>query len=146
MDSEIESFIKVWIIVITSLCYCYYIASRFPKGVLRLISLLPIVYLFIILPLDLHSFHLGGTTTFFLVWLGTFKLLLFSFDHGPLSSSSSSSSQTNLFHFISIACLPIRIKQNPPQITTKTKNPFHHTSKNHIQNPKSVQKSPNHFY
>ncbi|KAL5548509.1 hypothetical protein UlMin_003740 [Ulmus minor] len=120
MDREIESFIKVWIIAITSFCYCYYIASRFPKGVLRFISLLPI-FLFIILHLDLHSIHLGGPTIFFLVWLGNFKLLLFSFDQGPLSSSH----QTNLFHFISIACLPIRIKQNPPQITTKTKNPSH---------------------
>ncbi|KAL5548511.1 hypothetical protein UlMin_003742 [Ulmus minor] len=139
MDREIESFIKVWIIAITSLCYCYYIASRFPKGVLRFISLLPIFYLFIILPLDLHSFHLGAPTTFFLVWLGTFKLLLFSFDHGPLSSSSSS--QTNLFHFISIACLPIKIKQNPPQITTKTKNPSHQNPHPKSQISSKVPKS-----
>ncbi|KAL5548507.1 hypothetical protein UlMin_003738 [Ulmus minor] len=132
MDNEIKSFIKVWIIAITSLCYCYYIASRFPKGVLRFISLLHIFYLFIILPLDLHSFHLGAPTTFFLVWLGTFKLFFFSFDHGPLSSSSS---QKNLFHFISIACLPIKMKTKPtsnhkqkpispklPKITSKIPN------------------------
>ncbi|CAL9017901.1 unnamed protein product [Prunus brigantina] len=110
MDGEIHNFIKVWILTNTSLCYCYYIAAKIPKGIIRLISLLPIFYIFIILPLNLHSFHLCGPTTFFLVWLGIFKLLLFSFNLGPLSPTPPT-----LVQFISIACLPIKIKQNPPQ-------------------------------
>ncbi|GMN51719.1 hypothetical protein TIFTF001_020888 [Ficus carica] len=119
MDEEIRSFIKVWSIAITCLCYCYYLSSRIPNGIKRLISLLPIFYLFIILPLDLHSFHLGAPTIFFLVWLGTFKLLLFSFDQGPLSPLPK-----NIFHFISISCLPIKITQNPPpKSPPKVENP-----------------------
>ncbi|CAL9017883.1 unnamed protein product [Prunus brigantina] len=74
MDGEIDNFIKVWILTNTSLCYCYYIAAKIPKGIIGLISLLPIFYIFIILPLNLHSFHLCGPTTFFLVWLGIFNL------------------------------------------------------------------------
>ncbi|XP_061360958.1 probable long-chain-alcohol O-fatty-acyltransferase 5 [Gastrolobium bilobum] len=107
MDGEIQRFIKVWIIVISCLCYCYYIASRIPKGFMRLLSVFPVLYLFLILPLNLSSFHLGGPTTFFLVWLCSFKLLLFSFNKGPLSLSP------NIFHFISIASLPIQPKHTP---------------------------------
>lgn len=120
MDFEIRSFIKVWIITTTCLCYCYYIASRIPRGIKRLISLFPIFYLFLVLPLKLQSFHLGAPTTFFLVWLGFFKLLLFSFELGPLSPTPPS----KLFHFICIASLPIKIKHTSPNIekplTTKS--------------------------
>ncbi|ESW18539.1 hypothetical protein PHAVU_006G049700 [Phaseolus vulgaris] len=106
MDVEIERFIKVWLTTISCLCYCYFIASKIPKGFLRLLSLLPILYLFLILPFNLSSFHLGGPTTFFLVWLATFKLLLFSFNQGPLAQSP------NILHFISLASLPINLNQN----------------------------------
>ena len=122
MDGEVERFIKVWLTTISCLCYCYYIASRIPKGFMRLLSLLPILYLFLTLPFNLSSFHLGGPTTFFLVWLGTFKLILFSFNHGPLTLSPP-----NILHFIPIASLPINPKQHSP-----TKN--NHT--NNTQNPK----------
>ncbi|KAK7288468.1 hypothetical protein RIF29_01928 [Crotalaria pallida] len=115
MEGEIQRFIEVWITAISCLCYCYYISSSLPKGFFRLLSLLPILYLFLILPFNLSSFHLGGPTTFFLVWLATFKLLLFSFNLGPLSFSSP-----NIFHFISIASLPIMLKNNsyPPHQST----------------------------
>ncbi|KAG5546627.1 hypothetical protein RHGRI_018713 [Rhododendron griersonianum] len=112
MDSEIKNLIKVWIVSIASICYCYFLVKHIPKGLTRLISLFPIFYLFLILPLDLHSFYLGGTTFFCLVWLANFKLLLFSFDQGPLSDSLTNPSNT-LLHFIYIALLPIKIKQDP---------------------------------
>jgi hypothetical protein len=115
MDGEIANVIKVWITVIASLCYCYYVVARIRPGMTRLLSLLPIFYLFIILPLNLNSIHIGGLTIFFLVWLGNFKLLLFAFDQGPLTPLPP-----KLFHFISIASLPIKINQNPsPQKATK---------------------------
>ncbi|KAM1343036.1 hypothetical protein PS2_007189 [Malus domestica] len=125
MEDEIYNFIKVWILTNISMCYCFYIATRIPKGITRFISLIPIFYLFIILPLNLHSSHLCGITTFFLVWLGNFKLLLFSVDLGPLSPTPPT-----LFQFISVACLPIKIKQNPPQKYPPNTNPPHQT-----QNP-----------
>ncbi|RDX99075.1 putative long-chain-alcohol O-fatty-acyltransferase 1, partial [Mucuna pruriens] len=98
MDGEIERFIKIWISAISCQCYCYYIASRIPKGFLRFLSLLPILYLFIIFPLKLSSPNL------------CFKLILFSFNQGPLALTSS-----NIFHFISIASLPINPNQNNTQ-------------------------------
>ncbi|KAF3453374.1 hypothetical protein FNV43_RR03814 [Rhamnella rubrinervis] len=116
MDGEIRRFIKVWMVAITCIWYCYYIAAGIPRGVKRLISLIPILYVFTILPLDLHSFHLGAPTSFFLVWLANFKLLLFAFDRGPLYQTPPT-----LFHFISIASLPIQIRQHPSPIT---KNPI----------------------
>ncbi|KAF7815903.1 putative long-chain-alcohol O-fatty-acyltransferase 5 [Senna tora] len=109
MDHEIQNFIKVWIKTILCLCYCYFIASRVPKGFLRLLSLIPIFYIFLLLPLNLHSFHLAGPTTLLLVWLCPFKLLLFSFDQGPLSPLPP-----NILHFILLSSLPIKIEPNAP--------------------------------
>ncbi|CAK9165478.1 unnamed protein product [Ilex paraguariensis] len=109
MDSELFNFIKIWITATTSLVYCYYVVSLIPRGILRLLSLLPILYLFCILPLNLSSILLGGPTICYLVWLGNFKLILFSFGQGPLSPQPSLS----FIHFISVALLPIKIKQHP---------------------------------
>ncbi|XP_050217285.1 probable long-chain-alcohol O-fatty-acyltransferase 5 [Mercurialis annua] len=116
MEGEAKNFIKVWIIATTSLFYCYYISSRLPKGLSRLISLLPVFYLFIVLPLELTTIHLGGITIFFLTWLATTKLFLFAFDHGPLSAS------LKVFHFIALACLPIKFKSEPKNARENHKN------------------------
>ncbi|XP_031286468.1 probable long-chain-alcohol O-fatty-acyltransferase 1 [Pistacia vera] len=117
MEGEIKNLTKVWILAFTCLSYCYLITSRIPKGFLRLISLLPIIYLFITLPLSLSSFHLTGVTSFFLTWLANFKLLLFAFGQGPLSQPNK------LFHFVLLASLPIKIKPNPPPKSKNDKNP-----------------------
>ncbi|MCD7461470.1 hypothetical protein HAX54_046187 [Datura stramonium] len=111
--------------VILSLCYCYFLSSKFPKGIPRLISLLPIFYLFTILPLYFSSAFLIALTTFFITWLANFKLLLFAFDQGPLSLSLSSfnknNATTNLPIFISMAALPLRSKQYSPIQENPTK-------------------------
>ncbi|KAF7150788.1 hypothetical protein RHSIM_Rhsim02G0097500 [Rhododendron simsii] len=75
----------------------------------RLLSIIPIVSLFFALPLKLHSVNLCGSTAFAIAWLSNFKLLLLAFGKGPLSHPSLS-----LPHFIAIACLPIRMRQDPP--------------------------------
>ncbi|KAK2639860.1 hypothetical protein Ddye_027655 [Dipteronia dyeriana] len=123
-DGEIKKLLKVWIISITSLSYCYLISSRFPKGLARILSLLPIISLFTLLPLNLSNFHFIGVTSFFLTWLANFKLLLFAFDQGPLSSP------TKLFHFILVASLPIKIKPHPPPKSPPKPSPSHQNSKN----------------
>ncbi|KAH9804011.1 putative long-chain-alcohol O-fatty-acyltransferase 5 [Citrus sinensis] len=107
MDGEFKNLLQVWILATTCLTYCYYIPSKIPSGTSRLLSLLPIFYLLTILPLKLHTIHLCVFTAFLLVWLTNFKLLLFAFDQGPLSPPPS-----KLSHFISIACLPIKLKTN----------------------------------
>ncbi|CAI9088306.1 OLC1v1022606C1 [Oldenlandia corymbosa var. corymbosa] len=112
MDAEIENFFKVWTAAILCQFYCYFLVSRIPSGFPRLISVLPIIYLFTTLPLNLHSFHLGGITIFYLVWLANFKLLLYSFNRGPLSSKPYS-----LSHFIAIGLLPIKTKTDPSHKT-----------------------------
>ncbi|KAM3744112.1 hypothetical protein ACB098_06G027400 [Castanea mollissima] len=135
MDAEIKNFIKVWITAITSLCYCYYIVAKIPRGTIRLLFLLPIFYLFTMLPCNLNSFHLGAPTAFFLGWLGNFKLLLFAFDQGPLSPPLP-----KLLHFISIACLPIKLKQDPSPNTKNNKNPSHKSTPK-CHNPTKVTRS-----
>ncbi|MCL7043018.1 hypothetical protein MKW94_022116 [Papaver nudicaule] len=110
LETEIKSLIKVWITVILCLTYCYLISRNIPKGTPRLISILPIIPIFISLPLYLSWALFVGTIAFFITWLASFKLVLFSFNQGPLSSPSIS-----FQHFISIACFPINFKstRNP---------------------------------
>ncbi|KAL0363158.1 UNVERIFIED_CONTAM: Acyl-CoA--sterol O-acyltransferase 1 [Sesamum calycinum] len=122
MEGEINTFIKVWISAYLSLCYCYFASQILPKGRHRLAAFLPVVGLFLLLPLQLHSMHLGGVTSFFLAWLATFKLLLFAFDQGPLAIPSIS-----LPRFLAVACLPIKLIQ-PSKSQENGKN---HSEKGH---------------
>lgn len=110
MENEICNLIKVWFSVFASVCYCYAIGKVVPKGTRRLIFLLPIVCLFLYLPLHLFAIHFRGPTAFFIAWLANFKLLLFAFGKGPLSSSDNPS--ISLPHFVAVACLPIKIQHN----------------------------------
>ncbi|XP_052183942.1 acyl-CoA--sterol O-acyltransferase 1-like [Diospyros lotus] len=109
MEGEIINFVKVWFSVIVSLTYCSFTAKLLPKGLPRLLAFLPVICLFLALPFNLHSMHLGGMTVFFLVWLANFKLLLFAFHRGPLSDASLSLPQ-----FIAIGCLPIKLQEKVP--------------------------------
>ncbi|KAF5192293.1 Acyl-coa--sterol o-acyltransferase [Thalictrum thalictroides] len=131
-DAEFRAFIKVWCSAFAYLTYCYVVSFKIPQGKLRLVSLLPIFYIFTILPANLTTVSLGGMTAFFLSWLANFKLFLFSFGQGPLSLNPSIS----FSQFISIACLPIKIKytQNPsPQNNKKPTSP-------HIEKPATNNK------
>ncbi|KAG6592068.1 Acyl-CoA--sterol O-acyltransferase 1, partial [Cucurbita argyrosperma subsp. sororia] len=124
MEGELKSFIKVLISIMASLLYSYFIASKIPKGKFRFFSLLPIFSLFAVLPLSLSTVFLTGTVTFFITWLTTYKLLLFSFNLGPLVSDPP----LKFPLFASIACLPIKIKP-------KKTDPDHKNLKK-IPNPK----------
>ncbi|KAL4600883.1 hypothetical protein ACB092_11G232200 [Castanea dentata] len=89
MEGEINNFIKLWFSVLVCLSYCYAISKIVSKGPSRLLCALPIVCIFLFLPLSLHTIHLGGTAAFFIAWLANFKLLLFAFGKGPLCSNPS---------------------------------------------------------
>ncbi|KAJ0571563.1 putative long-chain-alcohol O-fatty-acyltransferase [Helianthus annuus] len=115
VGEELKSFINIWIIAISSICYCYLIPARISHGVPRLLSILPVVTAFFIIPLPISTVHLAFPAFFFLVWLGNFKLLLFAFNRGPLSSTP----QLPLLTFISIALLPINIPKQPIKKITK---------------------------
>lgn len=121
MQGEINNCIKVWISVYISLCYCYFASKLVSTGFLRLLSFLPVIFLFLALPLYLHTIHLGGMTAFFIAWLCNFKLLMFCFGIGPLSHPSLS-----LLHFLAIASLPIKIQDHTPSSKTSKQFPKSH--------------------
>lgn len=123
MEEEFSNLIKVWLTVFVCLCYCYVIGKAISKGPLRLLFLLPIVCLFLYLPLNLFSMHFGGLTGFFITWLGNFKLLLFAFGKGPLASDPLNLS---LKRFVAVACLPIKIS--------------HHDQNKETPSPKTLEK------
>lgn len=103
-EGEITDFIKVWSLVFASLSYCFFVSKIVPKGFSRLFTIIPLLILNLILPLNLHTIHLGGTSAFFLAWLANFKLLMFAFGKGPLSDLPIS-----LLRFAALVCLPIKI-------------------------------------
>ncbi|KAK4386931.1 Long-chain-alcohol O-fatty-acyltransferase [Sesamum angolense] len=118
VDPEFQALTQIWLTAIVSLIFCHQIAARIPTGASRLVSVLPVIYLFTTLPLRLSSIHLGAPTIFYLVWLGNFKLLLLSFNQGPLSA-------TAFLRFISVGLLPIKSKQTPsPESSSDHKRPF----------------------
>ncbi|CAA2935335.1 probable long-chain-alcohol O-fatty-acyltransferase 5 [Olea europaea var. sylvestris] len=109
MEDEIKNLAYVWFTVMTSLCYCYFISAKFPKGLFRFMSLIPIFSLYASLPLSLKSAFFTAVTAFLITWLTSFKLLLFAFNQGPLTFNPT---KPPLHVFIAIAALPIKIKQN----------------------------------
>lgn len=124
-NNEINTFIMVWLSAVASLCYCYAIGKIIPKGFTRLLAISPVIFIFLILPLNLHAINFVGPTSFFLVWLANFKLLLFAFGKGPLSSYANLSLQT----FIAVACFPVKIQH-------------HQSSQNLQKTPLKPSKSP----
>lgn len=108
MVGEIVRFIKVLPVFILSSLYCYFIASKFSKAKLRLLSLLPVFSIFVVLPLYFSSILFTSSVGLFVTWLTTFKLLLFTFDSGPLASNPPLSFPL----FASIAFFPTRTKHN----------------------------------
>lgn len=137
LDGEMYNFIKVWLSVYISLSYCYFAGRIVPKGFPRFFAFLPVICLFLLLPLYLHSLHLGITTAFFIAWLSNFKLLLFAFHIGPLSNASSLS----LPRFLAVACLPIRIQQTPPPHQNKH-NPSENATSKQIPPQKNSKSAP----
>ncbi|XP_010485064.1 PREDICTED: probable long-chain-alcohol O-fatty-acyltransferase 5 [Camelina sativa] len=108
MEEELKNLIKVLVFTIISVSYCYYLPPRIKSGLPRFLSVSPILALFLVLPLFFSTVHLSFITAFFLTWLANFKLILFSFDKGPLVPVPAS-----LSRFLCFTCFPIKTQQNP---------------------------------
>ncbi|KAM7504239.1 hypothetical protein LguiB_003143 [Lonicera macranthoides] len=113
VEDELNNFIKVWVTAASSLCYCYFISSKIPKGIYRLLSLLPILSLFTFLPFSLSYVFTVSFTTILLSWLANFKLLLFSFHMGPLSTDPIKGGPVlnSLLLFLTVASFPVKINR-----------------------------------
>ncbi|KAI3419311.1 MBOAT_2 domain-containing protein [Psidium guajava] len=110
METELHNFVFVWVSVVAALIYCRYISGLVPVGPRRLLSFLPVILLFLLLPLRLTTISLGGLTAFFVAWLCNFKLLLLAFGKGPLAPPSP---PLSLPLFVAVASLPIKISPSP---------------------------------
>ncbi|KAK9049419.1 hypothetical protein SSX86_031612, partial [Deinandra increscens subsp. villosa] len=106
MAIEIHNILIFFSTILASLSYSYFISSNLPSGIYKLISLLPIFYLFTILPLLLSSAITTAITAFFFTWIANFKLVLFAFNRPPLHPTKS------LTRFIAIASLPFKIESS----------------------------------
>lgn len=108
MEEEIKSLILVGFLTIISVSYCYFLPPRIKSGVYRLVSIIPVCALLFVLPLFFSFSIFSSTTAFFLSAIANLRLILFSFDQGPLFPLPS-----NLFRFICFTCFPIQRQQNP---------------------------------
>ncbi|KAI7746509.1 hypothetical protein M8C21_026247 [Ambrosia artemisiifolia] len=118
MEGEVNNLIFVWATALASLFYCHTITNLIAPGKTRLLSFFPIFCLFFYLPLRLTSVHFTGTTSFFITWLATFKLLLFAFDQGPLYSNPP----LPVSKFILTACLPIKLRSDVDVYSNSKRN------------------------
>nr|ASM61111.1 1,2-diacyl-sn-glycerol:acetyl-CoA acetyltransferase [Adonis aestivalis] len=119
MGGELRNMINVWIIVSSCLTYCYFISLRIPKGWVRLLSFLPVISIFVVLPLLLSAVLPRLATGLAISWYANFKLLLIALSHDdPLSADPSNS----LLDFILLTSLPIKINENPSKDTQNKKN------------------------
>ncbi|KAF8114629.1 hypothetical protein N665_0035s0008 [Sinapis alba] len=107
MEEELNSLVKVGVSTIMSVSYCYFLPPRIKSGFFRLVSVLPVCVLFLVLPL-FFSFSLFSSPAAILLILADLKLILFSFDQGPLFPLPS-----NIFLFTCFTCLPIQHQKNP---------------------------------
>ncbi|MQM04362.1 hypothetical protein Taro_037156 [Colocasia esculenta] len=116
MGEEMVSLIRACAVVPAALGYCYVLPFWTSIGRRRLLAVLPVVVLFAVLPLSFRTIHLRGISAFFLSWLATFKLLLFSLGRGPLSPTGPIP-PSSFLTFLAVAALPIKVrrKQPPPQ-------------------------------
>ncbi|KAK1406984.1 hypothetical protein QVD17_38594 [Tagetes erecta] len=112
-NEELKTFITIWFIALSSTIYCYFIPARISGVVPRLLSLIPVITIFSILPLQISIINIAAITFFFLPWLGNFKLLLFAFNRGPLSSTP----RLPIVTFISLALLPVKPKELNNKLT-----------------------------
>ncbi|XAR53842.1 Long-chain-alcohol O-fatty-acyltransferase [Bertholletia excelsa] len=148
LDGEMSNFAKIWLLVFLSLTYCYVTAKFTHICFLRFLAFIPVICLFLILPLYLHSIHLGGTTAFFIAWLANFKILLLTFRRGPLVDHSLSLPQ-----FVALGSFPIKTRQTPPPNTQNLRSPSsknghfkqHSDSMNGTQNLHNSSSTNGHF-
>ncbi|XVE80468.1 hypothetical protein DITRI_Ditri14bG0142100 [Diplodiscus trichospermus] len=107
MWGELNNLLRLCVLATASLLYCYFIAAKLPKGMLRLLSLFPVITLFYIIPFSLHTLHFGFPAWCCLAF-ANFKLLLFAFNQGPLSSPPPQ----DVLHFILLAGFLFKIQKN----------------------------------
>lgn len=118
MEGEVYNLMVNLSIALASLIYSHSVGMFIAKGATRFVALFPVIFIFLCLPLNLQTVFFAGPTSFFMTWLGSFKIILYAFGQGPLSSHPPLS----LSHFIANACLPIKIlkdQESPSHQTTK---------------------------
>ncbi|KAL3740860.1 hypothetical protein ACJRO7_022049 [Eucalyptus globulus] len=135
METELHDFAYVWIsIVAAPIYYRYYKPQKqhpkisiknsycyifvlVPVGPKRLLFFLPMILLFLLLPLHL-TLTLAGLTSFFVAWLSIFKLLLLAYRKGPLVPLRTSS-PLSFPLFVTIVSLSIKISPSVESAATK---------------------------
>ncbi|KAI6704617.1 hypothetical protein NL676_007579 [Syzygium grande] len=119
METELHNLVFVWISVVTALKYCRYISELIHVGPRRLFFFLPVILLFLLLPLRLTTILLCSLPSIFVAWLYNFKVLILARGKGPLAPPPPLP-PLSLLLFVVVAVLPIKI--SPSTGSTASKN------------------------
>lgn len=98
-------------IVGTILCgiiYSYYVVLKLPRGLPRIVAVLPVIGMYIVLPWQVSTLHMRGILSFMFMWISSFKLLMLSFDVGPLAKPWT---MLNLWNFMAVSIFPVEIHE-----------------------------------
>ncbi|CAI0374433.1 unnamed protein product [Linum tenue] len=98
--------ILVSLLLVASFGYCCFLVPLLPKGITRLLFLLPVFYILSIFPWIFSSIALRSLSSFLITWITSFKLILLCFDQGPLFDAT-----TRFIDFTLIAILPIKLRE-----------------------------------
>ncbi|GLJ12676.1 hypothetical protein SUGI_0195630 [Cryptomeria japonica] len=98
--------------IICGISYSYFVVSRLPKGLARLVAVAPIIAFHTVLPGQVSTIHMRGQLSFMFMWISSFKLLMLCFDVGPLATLWA---RSNLLHFMAVAVIPIELRRAKPK-------------------------------
>ncbi|TKW08249.1 hypothetical protein SEVIR_6G016800v4 [Setaria viridis] len=98
--------ILVSLAVSAAALYARTVSSLVKPGLCRLAMLLPVVVLFVAVPLGSSSAFIRCAAALYLAWLGTFKIILLALDSGPLDAGLP------VLQFLLAAALPIELIQS----------------------------------
>ena len=66
--------------------YCYWLVRKLPVGMARVVACIPVIAVYAVVPLIFNrATHIVGLSSLYciLTWMGSFKLLLLCWNHGP---------------------------------------------------------------
>lgn len=96
-------------IILCGIIYSYYVVSKIARGLPRIIAVLPVIGMYIILPWQVSTLHMRGAMSFMFMWISSFKLLMLSFNVGPLAKPWT---MLNLRNFMAVSIFPIEIRES----------------------------------
>eukprot|EP01018_Ginkgo_biloba_P015208 Gb_11115 [translate_table: standard] len=111
-----EGLTEIAAIVSCGIIYAYYVVANLPRGIPRIITIIPVIGLHTVLPWRVSNLLMRGHMYCFFTWISSFKLIMLCFEVGPLAEPRTKHS---LSHFMAVAAFPINLRHD---LSTKSRS------------------------